>query len=60
MVNIQSESDKIVNSLNQIISTRKDCVVNIINDKLTLSVFALLEKNLANVKEINLIITSVD
>lgn len=56
MVNIQSESDKIVNSLNQIISTRKDCVVNIINDKLTLSVFALLEKNLANVKEINLII----
>lgn len=56
MINIQSESDKIVNSLNQIISTTKDCVINIINDKLTLSVFALLEKNLANVKEINLII----
>lgn len=56
MLNEYNASDKIVNSLNQIISTTKDCVVNIVNDKLTLSVFALLEKNLANVKEINLII----
>lgn len=56
VINIQNETDKIVNSLNEIISSTKDCVINIINDKLTLSVFALLEKNLSNVKEINLII----
>ncbi|MGY4798134.1 helicase-related protein [Lysinibacillus fusiformis] len=56
VITLQNDSDKIVNSLNQIISNTKNCVVNIINDKLTLSVFSLLEQNLQNVKEINLII----
>ena len=43
-----------LNQINYILSSKKECVINIVNDKLTLSVFSLLEKNLKNVKEINL------
>ena len=46
----------IVDRINSVLTTKKDCVVNIVNDKLTLSVFALLRDNLKNVKEINFII----
>jgi len=51
-----NSSNKIIEAINNILVDKKDCVINIVNDKLTLSVFSLLEKNLHNVKEINLII----
>ncbi|MCC5911432.1 MAG: DEAD/DEAH box helicase family protein [Clostridiaceae bacterium] len=51
-----NSNKQLVEQINDILSNKKDCVVNIVNDKLTLSVFALLEKNLKNVKEINFII----
>ena len=51
-----SSNEDIINQINYILSSKKECVINIVNDKLTLSVFSLLEKNLKNVKEINLII----
>ena len=54
-VSITSNED-IIDQINYILSSKKECVINIVNDKLTLSVFSLLEKNLENVKEINLII----
>ncbi len=47
--------ESIVSSLNEILSNKKDCKISIINDKLTLSVFNVLKKNLKNVKEINLL-----
>ncbi|MFJ7941549.1 helicase-related protein [Peribacillus sp. NPDC096622] len=56
MVNSLNSNDQIINSINQILIEKKECVINIVNDKLTLSVFSLLEQNLHNVKEINLII----
>lgn len=56
MATTLNSSDKIIESINNILNEKKDCVVNIVNDKLTLSVFSLLESNLHNVKEINLII----
>ncbi|MDD3286839.1 MAG: hypothetical protein PHI14_05020 [Bacteroidales bacterium] len=45
-----------IHKINEILQSKKDAVINIVNDKLTISVFALLEKNLKNVKEINLVI----
>lgn len=51
-----NSNEDIVNQINYILTTKKECVINIVNDKLTLSVFSLLENNLKNVKEINLII----
>lgn len=51
-----NNNSELINTLNSILATKKDCVVNIVNDKLTLSVFGLLEKNLKNVKEINFVI----
>lgn len=50
-----SSNEDIINQINYILSSKKECVINIVNDKLTLSVFSLLEKNLKNVKEINLL-----
>jgi len=46
----------LIEKINSVLQNKKDCTVNIVNDKLTLSVFALLKENLRNVKEINFII----
>lgn len=51
-----NSNENIIDNINNILENKKDCVINIVNDKLTLSVFSLLEKNLKNVKEINLVI----
>lgn len=51
-----NSNEDIVTKINEILENKNNCVVNIVNDKLTLSVFSLLEKNLKNVKEINFII----
>ena len=53
---IVSSTELMFQKINDILKTKKDATVSIINDKLTLSVFALLEKNLKNVKQINFII----
>jgi hypothetical protein len=45
-----------IKRINDVLSSKADAVINIVNDKLTLSVFSLLEKNLSNVKEINFVI----
>ena len=55
-----NSNEDIIDSINKILETKKNCVINIVNDKLTLSVFSLLEKNLKNVKEINLIIRDIN
>ncbi|MEL5898330.1 DEAD/DEAH box helicase [Clostridium sporogenes] len=46
----------IIESINDILEKQSNSIVNIINDKFTLSVFKELEKNLKNIKEINFII----
>lgn len=51
-----NSNEQLINKFNEILQNSKNCVVNIVNDKLTLAVFSLLEKNLKNVKEINFII----
>lgn len=51
-----SSPEQIIHIVNDALQTRKCSVVNILNDKLTLSVFSELEKNLKNVHEINFII----
>lgn len=51
-----NSNEDIVEKINEILNNKKNCVINIVNDKLTLSVFSLLEKNLKNVREINFII----
>ena len=45
-----------VEKINQVLSSQNGCDVYIINDKLTLSVFSILEKNLKNVNKIYFII----
>lgn len=45
-------NEQMVKRINDVLSNKTDAVINIVNDKLTLSVFSLLEKNLSNVKEI--------
>lgn len=45
-----------ISKINEVLKNKRDAIVNIVNDKLTISVFALLEQNLKNVKEINLVI----
>lgn len=45
-----------IEKINEALKNKKDAIVNIVNDKLTISVFALLEQNLKNVKEINFVI----
>ena len=49
-------NEQMIYMINEVLQTKKDAVVNIVNDKLTISVFSLLEKNLKNVKEINFVI----
>lgn len=56
MGNVISSTEQMIEKINDVLKNKKEAVVNIVNDKLTISVFALLEKNLKNVKEINFII----
>lgn len=51
-----NNNEMMVDKINEIISKKKGCKISIVNDKLTLSVFSILSKNLKNVKEINLIL----
>lgn len=51
-----NSNELLINKINKILKNESDCSVNIVNDKLTLSVFSLLENNLKNVKEINFVI----
>lgn len=54
-----NSSEQMIEIINEVLQSKNGAVVNIVNDKLTLSVFALLEKNLHNVKEINFVIRDV-
>lgn len=51
-----NSNNSIIEQMNEVLKNKKDAVINIVNDKLTISVFTLLERNLKNVKEINFII----
>lgn len=51
-----NSNQELVSKINQILRQKKNCSVNIVNDKLTLSVFSLLENNLKHVNEINFVI----
>lgn len=53
---LQAFSNNIIEQMNEVLKNKKSAVINIVNDKLTISVFTLLERNLKNVKEINFII----
>ena len=52
----EADSSRLIDKINTVLQIKRDCMVNIINDKLTLSVFSLLRENLGNVHEINFII----
>ncbi|MFI3205703.1 MAG: helicase-related protein [Clostridia bacterium] len=56
MYNSMNTSEYLIEKINDVLKTKKNATINIVNDKLTISVFALLEKNLKNVKEINFVI----
>lgn len=56
MGNVIGSTEQMIDKINDVLKNKKNAVVNIVNDKLTLSVFALLEQNLKNVKEINFVI----
>lgn len=58
-MNAIHSNEQMIQKINEVLQTKKDAVVNIVNDKLTISVFSLLEKNLKNVKEINFVIRDV-
>lgn len=58
-MNMINSNEQMVQKINEVLQNKKDAVVNIVNDKLTISVFSLLEKNLQNVKEINFVIRDV-
>lgn len=60
MTDAFNSTEHLVAKINDILTDRHDSVVNIINDKLTLTVFAELARNLQNVKEINFIIRDTD
>ena len=55
-MNAINTNEQMIQKINEVLQIKKDAVVNIVNDKLTISVFSLLEKNLQNVKEINFVI----
>ena len=59
MSNVINTNEKMIEAINAVLRDKKDAVVNIVNDKLTISVFSQLEKNLKNVKEINFVIRDV-
>ena len=50
---MENSAKKFIEKINEVLAEKENAVVNIINDKLTISVFTALEKNLKNVKEIN-------
>lgn len=56
MGNVIASTEQMIEKINDVLKRKKNAVVRIVNDKLTLSVFALLEQNLKNVKEINFVI----
>ena len=58
-MNAIKSNEQMIRKINEILQNKRDAVVNIVNDKLTISVFSLLEKNLQNVKEINFVIRDV-
>ena len=39
-----NSNEQMIQRINEVLQNKKDAVVNIINDKLTISVFSLLEK----------------
>lgn len=59
MANAINSNEQMIEKINEVLKSKKDAVINIVNDKLTISVFSLLEKNLQNVKEINFVIRDV-
>lgn len=58
-MNAINTNEQMIQKINEVLQNKKDAVVNIVNDKLTISVFSLLEKNLKNVKKINFAIRDV-
>lgn len=58
-MNAINSNEQMIQKINEVLQNKKDAIVNIVNDKLTISVFSLLEKNLQNVKEINFVIHDV-
>ena len=52
------DSDSFINNVKEKISKEKNANINIVNDKLTISVFENLRKNIKNIDNINLIIRS--
>ena len=59
MSNEINTNEQMISKINEVLKNKKDAVVNIVNDKLTISVFSLLEQNLQNVKEINFVIRDI-
>lgn len=49
-------NNELISSFSDTLKKSKNCIVNIINDKLTLALFSMLRDNLKNVREINFII----
>ncbi|ABZ85515.1 snf2 family RNA helicase [Heliomicrobium modesticaldum Ice1] len=56
MNEVITSNDQLIETINGLLKAKKGRKINIINDKLTLSVFSELSKNLSNVDTINLII----
>ncbi len=59
MTNVINSNEQMIEKINEVLQNKKNAVVNIVNDKLTISVFTLLEKNLHHVQEINFVIRDV-
>ncbi|ADL08672.1 helicase-related protein [Thermosediminibacter oceani] len=56
MGEVLNSNEILINRINTMLKNKKRSTVNIINDKLTLSVFAELQTNMEKVKEINLVL----
>jgi SNF2 family DNA or RNA helicase len=56
MSEVISSNGQLISKINEVLQARSGRSINIINDKLTLSVFGELSKNLRNVDQINFII----
>lgn len=56
MGNVIGSNEQMIEKINEVLKNKKDAVINIVNDKLTISVFSLLGNNLKNVKAVNLVI----
>ena len=50
------QTTNLIEEFNRVLATKEGCVVNIVNDKLTLAVFSMLQENLSKVKEINFVL----